>query len=184
MDEFSVTQGGDTASRPRIAGTMRAADMRTEPSAMERSRDSPDGLGSHALGRPPAETEAKAYWWRDTPPFGAGRGIQNFGDRLTPLLLERFAGVRTQWAPPEKANGPYASGQAPCRPAPALRSGLLLTQATESMGFDFLRKADGPAGTCAGIWKCGRMDTAMPRVRYRWWLQQRTRTASSIGEMC
>lgn len=104
MAEFSLTQGGDTASRPRIAGTMRAADMPTEPSAMERSRDSPDGLGSHAPGRPPAETEAKAYWWRDTPPFGAGRGIQNFGDRLTPLLLERFAGVRTQWAPPEKAS--------------------------------------------------------------------------------
>ncbi len=49
--------------------------------------------------RPPTT----AYWWRDTPPFGAGRGIQNFGDRLTPLLLQRFAGLDVRWAPPESA---------------------------------------------------------------------------------
>ena len=87
----------------RLAGTMRPADVRTEPGVMERGRDSADGLGAHARARASAETAAKAYWWRDTPPFGAGRGIQNFGDRLTPLLLERFAGVRTEWAPPETA---------------------------------------------------------------------------------
>jgi pyruvyltransferase len=90
-----------SASRVRPADTIAAADC--EPNVMHRSRESPDGLGSHSRARAPAETEARAYWWRDTPPFGAGRGIQNFGDRLTPLLLERFAGVRTEWAPPERA---------------------------------------------------------------------------------
>lgn len=31
---------------------------------------------------------AKAYWWREVP---------NFGDALAPLLLERFAYVKTEW---------------------------------------------------------------------------------------
>lgn len=30
----------------------------------------------------------KAYWWR---------GVQNFGDALAPLLLERFAGIAVDW---------------------------------------------------------------------------------------
>jgi Polysaccharide pyruvyl transferase len=78
---------------------------------IEPSRDSADGLGAYVRAQAsagteaaPAGTEAQAYWWRDNPPFGAGRDIQNFGDRLTPLLLERFAGVRTEWAPPETAD--------------------------------------------------------------------------------
>ena len=70
---------------------------------MERSRVTSDVLQSYGRWRAPAGTEAQAYWWRDNPPFGTGRGIQNFGDCLTPLLLERFAGVRSAWAPPETA---------------------------------------------------------------------------------
>jgi pyruvyltransferase len=77
--------------------------MGTEPSVMGRSRVTSDVLESYGRSRAPAGTEAQAYWWRDNPPFGAGRGIQNFGDCLTPLLLERFAGVRSAWAPPETA---------------------------------------------------------------------------------
>jgi pyruvyltransferase len=34
------------------------------------------------------------YFWRDVP---------NFGDRLTPLLLQRFAGVEGTWVPPQDA---------------------------------------------------------------------------------
>ncbi len=36
-----------------------------------------------------------AFWWRGAP---------NFGDRLTPLLLSRFAHIDAVWAPPEKAD--------------------------------------------------------------------------------
>lgn len=36
-----------------------------------------------------------SYWWN---------GRSNFGDLLTPLLLERFADIRVNWAPIEKAN--------------------------------------------------------------------------------
>ena len=32
----------------------------------------------------------RGYWWREVP---------NFGDRLAPLLLERFAGVKAIWSP-------------------------------------------------------------------------------------
>jgi hypothetical protein len=71
---------------------------------MDYVRDSPGDPGSCLRPGAPVESEAKAYWWRDTPPFGAGRGIKNFGDRLTPLLLERFAGVRAEWATPECAS--------------------------------------------------------------------------------
>ncbi len=34
--------------------------------------------------------KAKAYWWNDVP---------NFGDRLAPLLLEKFAGLKAAWSP-------------------------------------------------------------------------------------
>lgn len=37
----------------------------------------------------------RAFWWRGRP---------NFGDALAPVLLERFAGVRASWAPPEQAD--------------------------------------------------------------------------------
>jgi hypothetical protein len=36
----------------------------------------------------------KAYWWCERP---------NFGDALAPLLLERFAGIKAEWARPEQA---------------------------------------------------------------------------------
>lgn len=36
----------------------------------------------------------RAFWWIGRP---------NFGDALAPLLLERFAGVRVSWSPPELA---------------------------------------------------------------------------------
>lgn len=36
----------------------------------------------------------RVYWWRGPP---------NFGDRLTPIILERFAGVRAEWSPADKA---------------------------------------------------------------------------------
>lgn len=31
----------------------------------------------------------KAYWWR---------GVRNFGDALAPLLLEHFAGIKSEWS--------------------------------------------------------------------------------------
>jgi len=34
--------------------------------------------------------KCKAYWWRGTP---------NFGDLLAPLLLDRYAGIKAEWAP-------------------------------------------------------------------------------------
>lgn len=36
-----------------------------------------------------------AYWWR---------GVPNFGDALAPLLLERFAGIPTEWSPVASAS--------------------------------------------------------------------------------
>lgn len=36
----------------------------------------------------------KAYWWTELP---------NFGDALSPLLLERFADIKVEWAPISKA---------------------------------------------------------------------------------
>lgn len=33
--------------------------------------------------------KCKAYWWRGAP---------NFGDRLAPLLLERYAGIKARWS--------------------------------------------------------------------------------------
>jgi pyruvyltransferase len=35
----------------------------------------------------------KAYWWRGNP----GNYVSNFGDAITPLLLERFAGLTVEW---------------------------------------------------------------------------------------
>jgi hypothetical protein len=41
----------------------------------------------------------KAYWWTGTP-----RGATaNFGDGLTPLLLEHFTGQTVEWAPAKEA---------------------------------------------------------------------------------
>src|SRR5271157_91516 len=41
------------------------------------------------VSRNPLKAAAiKAYWWREVP---------NFGDALSPLLLERFAGIRVEW---------------------------------------------------------------------------------------
>jgi pyruvyltransferase len=37
----------------------------------------------------------RAFWWKGKP---------NFGDRLTPLLLERFARIEVQWALPKDAD--------------------------------------------------------------------------------
>jgi hypothetical protein len=34
--------------------------------------------------------KCKAYWWTDVP---------NWGDVLTPLLLDRFAGIKAEWSP-------------------------------------------------------------------------------------
>ncbi len=36
-----------------------------------------------------------AYWWSQRP---------NFGDLLSPLLIQRFAGITPVWAPPENAD--------------------------------------------------------------------------------
>jgi pyruvyltransferase len=36
----------------------------------------------------------KVYWWNAVP---------NFGDRLTPLLISRFAGLEAEWAPADSA---------------------------------------------------------------------------------
>src|SRR6516165_2361086 len=36
----------------------------------------------------------KAYWWCHIP---------NFGDRITPLLLDHFSEIKTEWAPISKA---------------------------------------------------------------------------------
>lgn len=36
----------------------------------------------------------QVYWWK---------GIPNFGDRLTPLLLSRFSNIESEWAPATKA---------------------------------------------------------------------------------
>lgn len=38
--------------------------------------------------------DTTAFWWKDRP---------NFGDRLNPLLLERFSGISVKWAPIEQA---------------------------------------------------------------------------------
>jgi len=36
----------------------------------------------------------RSYWWKNVP---------NFGDALSPLLLEHFAGIKTEWADVKKA---------------------------------------------------------------------------------
>src|ERR1035438_2780504 len=36
-----------------------------------------------------------SFWWR---------GVTNWGDLLTPLLLRRFANVEAQWASPEESD--------------------------------------------------------------------------------
>ncbi len=41
-----------------------------------------------------------AYWWRGS----AAHQRKNFGDLLTPLLLQRFAGITPTWAKPEDAH--------------------------------------------------------------------------------
>lgn len=46
----------------------------------------------HALHRHHIRT---AFWWNARP---------NFGDRLTPVLLERFAGISVDWAEPGEAD--------------------------------------------------------------------------------
>lgn len=40
-------------------------------------------------------SETTAYWWR---------GIPNFGDRLTPLLLRHFSDLNTSWASAQEAD--------------------------------------------------------------------------------
>lgn len=43
---------------------------------------------------------ATAYWWRG----GGGLGhVANFGDQLSPFILEHFTGLQIEWAPPEEA---------------------------------------------------------------------------------
>jgi pyruvyltransferase len=42
----------------------------------------------------------KAYWWRGNP----GNYVSNFGDAITPLLLERFAGINVEWDTVSRAN--------------------------------------------------------------------------------
>lgn len=37
----------------------------------------------------------KTYWWNEHP---------NFGDRLAPYILSRFAGIQSQWAPLDEAD--------------------------------------------------------------------------------
>lgn len=80
-----------------------------------------------------------AYWWKQIP---------NFGDRLSPLLLAKFAGIETEWARVEEAEV-IAVGSAlehipPGWPGNVIGTGRLLEGSTLNLNSAHVHAVRGP----------------------------------------